>query len=335
MPRTYTEWFLLLLLAIGILVGILHKPLLAFVLIAVDFIIAVISYEGIAATRVAMPFCILGGRYNALLYEGLGFVLPGLETLISDTYTPRTKTSVYKNVRCMLETPDGKKISGGEVDVEVTTIYGPDARIPQRFRMWIDKGGVENTDEKIEVMIDEMLETNIRQRAADMTWEDLMFSKEEISVHLISYMTGITPAFTGDEATDAEITKEFLKSALTNGECDIQDLGTRIYRLLLSEVVLRGELEKNANRAAEELLQRTADKTDVDTGIQLANAIYDAAVAKNDTSMTYEKAYAAMQVERGRATKTIVTSSGNPMLDAVAAFQNPPPPKIPESNNNA
>ena len=317
MPRTITEWTMALLFIAGLIYISLNELWLAGILIASATALGIFSFREVPASpepSVAIP-TFLGERQPQIIREGWVFACPGIENLIVENYLPEELTLSFDEVPCLLPTEDGEKISGGSVTVDVSLVYTPDITDVERLKMFLNNGG----RAKISKIVEGMLGENIRHQGSTMTWEELKFAKISLSAQLISDLTGMTPSGTDDAAI-----KAFLQAALIGGVADIRDLGISIKRLNVVEVEPEGELKKNAEKAAGELLQRTAEKIEVDTNVTLAEQLVKA--AGGPEKLSFNDAYKLVQIDKGHRTATSVESSGNPILDAAAVFQNKPPP---------
>lgn len=329
MPRTFTEWFIALLLfacglflAIGMFSGDFGDIVIFSLCLILAGAVAYISLTTISAQppSVAMPE-FLGRRYDVLVREGIAFIFPGLERFIVENFLPEDIRLEYVEVRCMLTDSDGKKISGGSVTVKISVVFVPDINIPYRFRLFLNNGRRKEITKILEGMVGEA----VRQYATDKTWEELTFAKSELSAHLIWQLTGMK------YADDSDAIEQFLQRALVNGVADVRDLGISIRRLNVVEVEPEGKLKENALLAAEAILQRSAEQTDTDTIVLLAQKIVAAGRDSGD-SISLREALEIVRIQRGLADETIVRSSGNGLLDAAALFQNPPPKKRDEFN---
>lgn len=330
MPRTATEWTMVLLFGIGIVCWLFAGLVSGFgfagfslglicfgILVALGFI----SFREIPAQppSVAMP-TFLGEREDSIVREGLAFACPGIEDFIVVNYLPEEGVLTLPDVRCLLKDRGTKKISGGAVTLKIPYVWVPDTDDPDdnkspRLRLFLNNGEREG----VKSMFEGMLGAAARQLASTMTWEELAFSKVRLSADLIGILTGVNlpPGATEDEV------KEHLTKALTNGVADIRDLGIKIRRINLTEVVPEGALKASADRAAEQLLERNAQKIEVVTAITVAQDIFDAA-KKNGSEISFQEALKAARIQLGLATETIVRSD-NPLTDAAAILRQPPP----------
>jgi hypothetical protein len=348
MPRTYTEWALLILALIALLCGVFSavndgtSSFLALILsvgiIALTSLIAFISFEPnkIPANppSVAMP-TIMGRRYDVIIREGWVFVCPGIEDLIVRDYVPVVLPFVFDGIRCLLtKTDTGEKISGGLVTIKGSITYLPDYTEPGRFRSFLNKGGHPVVSEQVLAMLGQA----VREDGANRTWEELTFAKAVLSAELITMLTGLEPV-----NQEPDTIKNFLAQALVNGVADIKDLGIKITRLNVEEVGLEGKLKEDAERAARELVQRSAELTDTDTALKIMNAFLMAMNINASELQTmpleariklFEKILEWVRIDRGRADEIVIRSSGNPLADAAALLRPPTPSKTSVGDSN-
>ncbi len=362
MPRTWTETIMVALLGavvfcigFGITYGGFWMYAVAFVLVVIITVVGILSYEEVPSRppSVALPV-FLNKRYYLSLYsigEGPTFVLTPIENLRVSNYLPVVIPFRYDGVRCLLES-DGKKIPGGLVTVEGSITLIPDVKVSERHMTFLNKGGHlrfktpqsttfdtapvgDGETSPIILQVLAMLGQDIREYGATMTWDELTFSKAALSVRLITMLTGLEPDDENDEAI-----KRFLTEGLSGGIADIVHLGVKIARLNIEEIEPAGKLAEDAEKAADEKLQRTAEEIDTDTSIRLAKKMILATgiteeefVAKpfEERQNLLREAMETVRINQGRATENIVRSSGNPFADAAAMMHNPPkgnpPPK--------
>lgn len=338
MPRTVTEWFMIILMIVALLCGFLGQSfitsLLAITLTGFVVIIGIIAYEEIPADphpSVAMP-TFLGRRYDVLIREGWVFVFTYIEDLIIENIEPEELLLVFDNVSCNLEHKDGKPVPGGLVSVEVSVMYIPDHDDPERFRMFLNKG----RRKKINSMLESKLGELVRHQGKEMTWEEFIFAKSSLSVEFITSLTGLQPPDINDDAA----VKEFLETALVSGVEDVKDLGIKFHRINVTEVEPSGKLKQRMDEAASELLQRKAEQTDIGTSLKLAMELLAGmgisegdlkAMPLKERERLVDKTLELVRIERGRATENIVRSSGNPFADAAAMMNNPAAKKSSEA----
>ncbi len=327
MPRTYTEIVVLFLFLGGIGLMVLGSFIGA-ALIVLSIILAFASIRTVPAQppSVAMP-TFLGARYDELIREGIVLVCPGIEDLIIKDFLPEEKTLMYDEVRCQMKGTDGQRISGGSVTVEVSFVYVPDVSAARRFRLFLNNGG----REKIDSIVEGMLGEAIRQQASMMTWEEITFAKAGLSADLIRILTDLTP----EEGADDAVVKAFLQKALVNGVADVKDLGISVRRVNVVEVEPEGKLKENAEKQAIELLQRTAETTDVGTGINLTQDLLEAAQKHPGGVKEFLEFYKLQQVDRARRSAVSVDSSGTQLLDATALLKSTAPPQESEEDTTS
>ena len=200
-------------------------------------------------------------------------------------------------------------VSGGVVSVYVSLVFVPDISDPDRIILYLNNGGKENIARVLSGVVEEAL----RQAASTMTWEELSFAKAKMSADLIFRVTGRTLP---DDIAEADVVA-FLSQALLNGVADVHDLGVRIRRLNVTEVEAQGLIKENAQKAAAELLQREGESIEIDTLV--GNT---AKLKEKFPGISDELALEIIRTLEGHAPETIVRvhSSGNPFLDAMAAF---------------
>lgn len=368
MPRTVTEWVMAFLLVIALwcgFFGFLGQSLIAsvttIILIGLVVLIGIIAYDEVPSgpPSVAMPV-ILNKRYTLSpdsIGEGPVFVFRPIEDLVVRNYLPVVVPFAFDGVRCLLKA-DEEKVPGGLVTVEGSITIVPDIKMNERFMTFLNKGGhlrfrrpqtdkldttpVGDGSGETSPIIEQilaMLGQAVREYGGTKTWDELTFAKASLSVKLITMLTGLEP-----ESENEATIKEFLAQALIDGVADIIDLGIMITRLNVEEVAPEGGLKENADKAANELLQRTAEQTDIGTAIKLAQEFLEAwgideevlnTMSRQERQQLMEKALELVRIERRRATENIVRSSGNPFADAAAMLNNPggknPPEKGPDS----
>ncbi|MEK7069064.1 MAG: hypothetical protein AAB947_01630 [Patescibacteria group bacterium] len=331
MPRTITEWIMVILIMIAILSDLnamsyedaFLEYFLFIGILGIIIVIGVISYTEVPAQppSVAMP-TFLSWRYDVLLGEGPAFVLPEIELLIVRDYLPIVLPFTFDGVRCLLQRKDtGEKISGGLTTVKGSLTYVPDISSAQRFRSFLNKGG----NPIISTQLLAMAGQAVREEGGNMTWEEFTFAKSELSVKLITMLTGLEPY----SQSPVDI-KKFLKEALVNGVADIKDLGIKITRLNIEEVELEGDLKRDAEKAARELVQMPAEVADTNTGLNLVKEFLRAMkITDTDLEIMSIKERVSLiaqiaewvRIDRGRTDEIVVRSSGNPLADAAALLR--------------
>lgn len=336
MPRTRTESVVLLLvLSVVLSITLARIPvyhhgavLMGILMILAICAIVFVSFREVPAQppSIAVP-TFLGRRERSIVPEGWVLTFPFIEDLIVRDYLPLERFVTFQEVRCLLlpktgEADDKNPISGGAVSVSVSIVFVPDISDPDRMIMYLNKGGKEEIANILERIVGEV----IRYAGSELTWEQFAFSKARLSAKVIAQITGVSSS---DPMTEEEA-QAFLNRALDNGVSDIHDLGIKLRRLNVVEVVPEGNLKENAERAADELQRRQAEQVDVDTLIELAHRIKEAAKGRRDATLTFKDALEIARIVRGHATENIFRSSGNPFADAAVLFRNhfrthPPP----------
>lgn len=328
MPRTFTEWFMVVLIMVAFLCGfyslvnVNYDEVSSFIaiLVALGIIILVVmiaieSWKNVPVGSVALP-TILGRRYPEIIKEGWVFALSlfNIENIIAPiSYSFKEEKDTFDNISCALEIGSGNSMPGGLVDVDAAWTYTPDNRDPERLMLFVSKGAA-GIDRAIKAKIGEI----IKHKGEKITWGEYVLAKESVSAELIALLT-----------------EKKSPSELIGGVPDTMGWGVLFFQIAVTEIVGSGKLQKTAQDAAAEELERKREEANIATKILLTNAFLAGAKAAGDTSMSFEKAHENVQVLQGLATKTIVSSGGdrNRLVEAVAAFQNPPSKKASEDDN--
>lgn len=126
------------------------------------------------------------------------------------------------------------------------------------------------------------------------------------------------------KAAQHEVEKEFLfflQVAVANGVGDVRGLGVKITRLNIARITGDSAMIEAANKAAAEDQERIAENKDGATELGLAMKLVELSKKDGGIPMSLDAAINHVQVRRGLAKKTVVISSGNPILDAAALFK--------------
>lgn len=289
-------------------------------------------------------------RQLVIIPERIAFVFkwfPLFEDLIIISSVQRNSDLLLENVLC--KAPDegqtgtsGDMRSGGEVKVKLALTYAPDIKDPRKAHEYINSGQAKGVEE----IVEDMLGETVRREALGSTWEQFAFRREDLSVELITMLTGLQPDEIVERDTDGKpvvdldpdrpkykvrkrvdnepLTKEdcdhFLLSILKNGPSDIVGLGIRVRRLNVIDITAEDELKAASAGMAVEEQQRRSENMDFRTELQLAELYLAAAKARNE-ELTLETALAWVRVNRRRSSEVQVRSGGNPLADAAAMLR--------------
>ena len=363
-PVVLFLFFLAILGLGGIFLAIFARTPIALVLTALS-LLPLLNLKEVPASppHVAVP-TLWGRRQYVVLREGKKLIanyFPFFLDLILIDVEKKNNDFSYAAIRCRLGTEDGvtpqgpsEPKSGGEVKAEVSITWEPDTSRPKRLIDYLNSGVPKSSTPKgpsggIVTIVEDMLAEDIRQMGIYRTWEEMVFSKDILSVILINKLTGMqlpkyrrdsaggvvldndSPVMDGFYPIDQIITRQaevraedveyFLKNALTNGVGDIHDLGIRIRRLNVTEVQPTGALAQDAEGAARETQQRTKETRDNRTGIEMAQQLISAAKESGDPDAFWQ-AHEIGRITRRRATEIIIRGAeGNPIAAAAAVFK--------------
>lgn len=237
--------------------------------------------------------------------------------------------------------------SGGKVKINSSITYIPDKERPIPY---INSGGREG----VEQIIHDMIAEDSRQAGGKMTWEQMSFAKDRLSAIFITKLTNM-PIYRIARNADGNVKKDadgkpiyeedsngrkkpidlnaisdedvsydishFLTEALSDGVADVHDLGIKVQRFNITDVEPQGELENDAELAARERQQRRKQEEEQRTRATGAKQMVKDARKAGDETFTYGQALEILRIEEGKTDEVVVRSSGNPVLDAAALFQ--------------
>lgn len=261
---------------------------------------------------------IWGKRYPVKKGEGLTLLAPYFPfkyDIVLIRVEKRNEDFRFTDIRCKLESGSANDNnapakSGGSVSADISITWQPtlDEGKEGKLLDFINSG----KDAGVTSIMRDMLGEDIRQSGASRTWTEMTFATDELSVSLIGKLTGEEH---GKENPTKEELKQFIKTTLQNGVSDIWDLGVTIRRLNVEKVEPEGELKGDAERAARERQQRTAEESETDTVVVLMEKYRKKFPNLSDTEILN-----AVQTERGKASRIIVDGSGGDMSKAAAIF---------------
>ena len=201
-------------------------------------------------------------------------------------------TFIFNDIRCrsLKKKQDDKEDepqAGGEVSINISLIYFPDYHNGHRLIGFINAG----EHKQVEVMIEKILEEDLRQMARDNTWEEITFSADEIKKKLVFKLTG------------EDLTEEVVEELSKNGLPDIADLGVKITRFNVGKVKEQGELAEAAGKLAKEQQERRAELKEL-------AAVYEMLKKYKRLGVPIVEALDAVQTERKKAEKKIYAIRG-------------------------
>ena len=286
-----------------------------------------------------------GMRYPVVVREGkklLATYPPLFIDLIPVSIEQQNLDFVFQHVRCRLErkedTGKADPASGGAVVIEVSLTIVPNE---ERFEDYIIAGGESRSKTKnaetltvLHDIIHDMLGEALRQEGGRRTWERMTFSQEQLTVMLITLLTGVDPKIespfdTEDPEEQEQRTKElrgflqeFQGGASGNGISDVHGLGAKIRRINVVRVEPDGKLADAAERAAIEQQERKAELIETGAVLDMAKLYVKQSEVDGKPTITLDRALQIARLERNKGTREVVVqSSGNPLLDAAALFQ--------------
>ena len=234
-----------------------------------------------------------GERTDLTKREGwrlLAPYFPFLYDVILIDMTKKNKTFVFEKIRCVVSanvktdaSPNGNIVrSGGSIKVVVSITWVPDA---ENLIAYLNSG----KERGIEQIISGKLAENIRQMGRTHNWEQMAFATDVMNANLLISIVGLDNIkkqmnnsnkwrwgnklgyqMSNDELKEAS---NFLHQALTDGVADNGDLGIRIHRLNIKEVVPEGLLRQDAENYARKIQQRRAQDFELETELELARVL--------------------------------------------------------------
>jgi len=205
---------------------------------------------------------------------------PFLYDVIQIEVTKKNRDFKFKNVRCVIsenvktDASNGTDNirSGGSVQVIASITWIPDS---ERLTAYV-KSGMQTG---VEAILEDRMAEVIRQMGRTQTWEQMTFATEVMSANLIIQIVGTDlvnddghPWGFGEtiEEKDVEEALKFLSISLKNGVADDHDLGVKIRRLNVKQVEPEGELQKDAEKSAQEVQQKRAEVFELETELELS-----------------------------------------------------------------
>lgn len=244
----------------------------------------------------AFDYFPLSQDYTPLVVESqnLDLVLTGVRTLEHEE-EDEEQEHTHATAPTVQATAEARRPhkAGGEVTVKVSLTYNVDYSTPGRPNQYINAG----KQPGVKTILSDVMGEATRQFATELTWEELTFLQEHLSVELIERVTGVQPTQKAllvngkplrnldpkkpkyevdpnprlpDEPLNKWDIELFLDYIQKNGANDVRNLGIVITRLNVTEVVPEGELRHEAEKLAIEKQQRRAELRDAKTETRVA-----------------------------------------------------------------
>jgi len=236
---------------------------------------------------------VLGKRFPIVKREGWHLFLSILYSVEMICVEKVNLDFTFEDIRCRAGVEgemNGIPRAGGEVSVNISLTYHPDYKSKYagyRLISFLNSG----EHQKVESIIRDLLEEDVRHMARDNTWEEVTFSTEEIKSKLVRKLTG------------EDLTEEVAEELNKNGLPDIADLGVKITRFNVGRVKEQGALAEAAGKFAKEIQERRGDMVEL-------QAVHDMLEKLKKSGVPVNEALDAIQAERGKAQKKIVAIRG-------------------------
>lgn len=275
----FAAWVLLAVTVVGIPMAFMAKGFLspygwgfiAFAIFQIMYLVDIPAKDPVSILHLTF----FGMRTGQVRKEGLTLVPKWLGVSgILHSVEKRNLDFVVQSVRCKSELEAGQ--SGGEVTVKGSITYIPDSNRLVNF---------ENSgqDKGVESILKDLFAEDVRQAGSRKTWLEMEFAKDELSANLILKLVENAEEddqklekyhlLTEEEKKDSKFVSNLLKSVLVNGLGDEHDLGIKVSRLNITEVVLEGALKEDAEKEAREIQQRRAETAEAETTRQIAEVL--------------------------------------------------------------
>lgn len=256
---------------------------------------------------------ILGERKPIVKKEGLRLLAPHPFRFIYDVIPIKAERInvdfSFKDIRTrqrekeltgeVIEKSKKLILAGGELEVNISLTYNPDYRVDakhpeknpgERLIAYINSGeesGVNN-------IIHDLIAEDIRQMAAEKSWEEITFATDELKWRLVKKLTGRAPK---DVKNKEEV--ELLEGELKlNGFSDIADLGIAITRFNVGRVKEMGKLAEAAEKFATETKEMEGEIVEL-------NHVRERIKELVAEGFTPQEARDIVQTERGKVDKRI------------------------------